>query len=137
MANKKVSDLSARQAQQKLARLSREQFITPHVKEEEFELEGFGTVLLRNLTVKQRRKVNELAKVAQDGYDPVRHTLIGIKFCMIDPQLTLEDLEELEEQDATIIDRLDAKIGQMNNVGAAPDMQAFLEMMRNSSTNST
>ena len=121
MAQDKVRALQARAEQQKA---SRELLLHPRRFRQDVLIEGLGAeVTLQSLSQEQRKDIQEKAQGDDGTYDGEQAGLLTIVACVVDPELTLNDLEALKQQDAAIIDELHMHIALMNQMGKVPELK--------------
>lgn len=123
MANRegKLRDLSAREEQRKL---SKEELLRPRKVVEEQFIPGLGgTVTLQSISHRQRQEFREASKFGTAEFDEDRFTLLSIVASVVDPALTLEDVEALKDQDATVIDELIVFISSLNMLGRSEELK--------------
>lgn len=116
--------LKALQQQQDQQRLSKEQLLTPRQLEEELTLESLGgTVRIRSLSHAQRQDIQKQS-MGEDGTpDQDLATMLSLVASIVEPELTVEDIKALREQDASVIDELSISIGSLNLMGRAGDIK--------------
>jgi hypothetical protein len=129
-----VRDLAAREAQQKA---SREMLLRPRRFRDEVFIEGIqATVTLQSLSLASRQIIQDRAQV--DGkYDEQLAGLLTIALSVVDPELTLEDVEVLKEQDVGIIDELHLHIAMMNNMGKVEGLKKESSKIETSDSDSS
>jgi len=99
--------VQALRAQDEQRRLSREQFLQPRIREEEVTVAGLGgTVVLRGITHGLRNDLRKQAKFSTPEYDDDLFTRLVMVHTIVDPELTIEDIEALMEQDSVVFDEL-------------------------------
>lgn len=107
-----------------LKRISKEHLLTPKIIEREVEIDALGgTVMLRSLTHAQRREIQDKCGFRTDKFDENQMTLLSIQYALVDPVLTEEDLEALNNQDYSVIDQLSLEISMMNFMGRAEEVK--------------
>ena len=114
MSNDNVKDLAAREAQR---RASKEDLLRPRRFRDDVFIEGIqATVTLQSLSQAQRQEIQEKAQV--DGqYNAELAGLMTIALSVVDPELSLDDVKALSQQDVGVIDELHVHIALMNNMG--------------------
>lgn len=118
-----IKDLQAREAQRKA---SREDLLRPRRFKEEVFVEGIqATVTLQSLSQEKRQEVQEKARVNGE-MDAELAGLLTIVASVVDPELTLADVEALKQQDAAVIDELHVHIAQMNMMGKHEELKKGL-----------
>lgn len=141
-----VTQLQGKEAQR---RINKAELLTPHIAYKDVEIPGLGSVEVRSLSVKERRKLREIGKVGvaesgepgdkdyEPGFDPDRFDLLCIVFGVSDPDLSIDDVEALAEQDSTITDFLGAQIQMINMVGRldTDDLKKESRRTQNSDSN--
>lgn len=116
--------MKAVEAQSEQRRLSREQFLQTKIRQEEVEIPGLGgTVLLQSVSHSVRRRLREEAspKDAVSGeprYDDDLFTKLYIAESIIDPELTLEDVERLDQMNSVVFDQIIMAITLFNTTDA-------------------
>lgn len=123
MANRegKLRDLSAREEQK---RLTKEELLRPRRVTDEQYIAGLdGTVMLRSISHAQRQELREKAGFGTDNFDEDVFTMLSIVESIVDPKITVEDLEALREQDATVIDELIVYISTLNMMGRSENLK--------------
>lgn len=103
----------------KTAILSRDQFLAPSVKTEEYVIpELGGAVVLRPLTRQDQLDIMRESKV--DGKtDQALNECLQIVRAFVEPALTMEDAGALRQHKAGIIDRLLMRINELSGFGRA------------------
>lgn len=123
-----VRDLQAREAQRKA---SREDLLRPRKYREEVFVDGIqATVTLQSLSQEKRQEVQEKARVNGE-FDGELAGLLTIVASVVEPELTLADVESLRQQDAAVIDELHVLIAQMNMMGKVTELKKGSEMTLN------
>jgi hypothetical protein len=123
MANRegKLRDLSAREEQK---RLTKAELLRPRrVKDEQYIAGLDGTVLLQSISHAQRQELRDKAGFGTETFDEDLFTMLSIVESIVDPKLTVEDLEALRKQDATIIDEFIVYISTLNMMGRSETLK--------------
>lgn len=116
-----VTDMRDRAAQRLI---SKEHLLTPHIVEKEVEIESLGgTVKVRSLTHAQRQEIQQKSGFGDKDFDQNHMTLLSIVYALVEPQLTFEDVEQLKQQDYTVIDELSLQISMLNMVGRSEELK--------------
>lgn len=102
---------------------SREELLTPRRNEEVVFVRTLGvSVRMRSLSRKARDELERQAKV--DGrYSQGRHELLILAHCIVDPDLSVSDVEALEEQDTAILDELSLHLNALNFRGKGEELK--------------
>lgn len=112
MSGANVSQLAAREAQQRLAR---EDLLSIHTREEEVTITSLGgTVKLKSLTARQRRELRDKAGWGTDNWDEELFTAYCVVACIVEPDITEADVEQLMEQDAAVWDEITLHVNLIN-----------------------
>lgn len=121
------------QAEAEQRRLSKEEFLQPRIHEEDIELQGFGGVVrVRSLSVRQRKELREQCGFGKDDtWDEDKFTKLMIRETLIEPQLTLEDVEQLEEMNMVLYDQLVSEITVFNVIGKVDEAKKGSKKIRN------
>lgn len=112
MAKDRETRLRALEQQSEQRRLSREQFLTPKIREEEVPIAGLGgSILIRSVSHSVRRRLREEATPTDPEtglavYDDDLFTRLFVVESIVDPELTHDDVEALEKQSATVFDQI-------------------------------
>jgi len=102
-------------------RASREALLRPHTRFDEPFIQSLGaSVKIKSMSFARREALQDLANV--DGeFDRVKFTVLSIIECLVEPQLTEEDVEALKLQDIAIIDELSLAITYINLPGGGAE----------------
>lgn len=116
--------LRALEAQEEARRLSKEELLKPRKVQKEVEIAGLeGTVKIQTISYQKRRELRQECKWNTPQYDDEEFTLGVVAESVIEPKLTREDLKELAEQDALLIDMLSMEINTLNLLGKAEELK--------------
>jgi hypothetical protein len=108
------------QAQAEQRRLSKEQLLRPQIREEDIHLISLGgTVRIRSLTHRTRQDLRQQAKFNTPEYDDDLFTQLVIVHSIIDPQLTMEEVEQFKEQNFVVWDEIITQLSMFNLLDAA------------------
>jgi hypothetical protein len=108
------------QAQAEQRRLSKEQLLRPQIREEDMHLISLGgTVRIRSLTHRVRQDLRQQAKFNTPEYDDDLFTQLVIINSIIDPQLTMEEVEQFKEQNFVVWDEIITQLSMFNLLDAA------------------
>lgn len=123
--------LKALQGQEAQRRLSREELLRPRIVTQEETLETMGglTVMLRSFTFEQRSQIKQECGAGTPQFDEDKFQLLSIVEALVDPTLTVQDLEELKKQNGEIIDELVMKITVLNLLGRSGELKKESEMI--------
>lgn len=125
----KLRDLSAREEQK---RLTKEELLRPRRVIDDQYIAGLdGTVSLQSISHRQRQELREKAGFGTDKFNDDEFTMLSIVESIIDPKLTIEDLEALRDQDATVIDELIVYISAINMMGRAESLKKESDPIQN------
>jgi len=128
-----TQDLLALEAREQQRRLSRQDLLQPKIIEKEVEIaELGGTVLLKSLSYEVRSSIRKATGWGSGNMDAELFELMLIAESVIDPPLTVDDLQELKKQDLTIIDVLSVECSILNSPGRATELKKGLEEILNS-----
>jgi hypothetical protein len=118
----KVKQLESQSEQR---RLSREELLHPEMFTKDVELGSLGgrTVVIRSISHKERVRIRTECKYGSPEFDEDKFTMKSIVESLVDPKLTESDLEQLAEQDASVIDELIVQIGLINMLGRTDDLK--------------
>lgn len=117
----KLRDLSAREEQRKL---SKAELLRPRkVVEETFINSLGGTITLQSLSHGRRQEIRQAAGFDTPEFDEDKFTMLSIVASIVDPEMTLDDLQALHDQDASVIDELIVKISVLNLLGRTEDLK--------------
>jgi hypothetical protein len=132
MAFGKEAKLRALEAQEQQRRLTREEVLKPRIRQEEVPIAGLGgTVLLRGITHGLRNDLRKQAKYGTPEYDDDLFTRLYIVHSIVDPPMTLEDVETLKEQDSVVFDELVLQINVFGLAGAAETLKKDSKLTQN------
>lgn len=97
-------------------RVSREDLISIHTRQEEVELAAFdgGVITLRSMTARRRRELREKAGYGGENWDEDYFTALCVVECLVEPQLNEADVAVLMEQDAGLWDELTLHVSLIN-----------------------
>lgn len=104
----------------KLKRLSKERLIAAKdIRTEEVDVpEWDGSLLLRGMTVTERRNCRSLAREANESgdvqVDDLKMSMLTICMCCVEPKLELEDVSYFEEKSSGVVQRLFNKILELS-----------------------
>lgn len=130
--------MKAVEAQQEQRRLSREQFLEPRIREDEVDVAGLGgSVLLRGMTHGLRNDLRNQAKYGTPEYDDDLFTRLVMVHTIVDPQLTMEDVDALKDQDSVVFDELVLHINIFSLAGAAEALKKGSRQTPNEDTASS
>lgn len=114
----------ALEAQETQRRLSKAELLAPRRVEDEVTIPQLGgTVVIRSLSHRERKELQAKSGFGTDDFDEDKLTFLGIVTSVVDPELSLADVEALAEQDYAIIDTLSTYITHINLFGAAGDLK--------------
>jgi hypothetical protein len=118
------TELKMLQAQNEQRRISKEELLTPKIVEREVRIESLdGTVKVRSLTFQQRQDLKQQAGVGTDRFDETNYVMLTIVESVVDPQLTLEDVEALRQQSGEIVDEISTQIMLINLIGRSGELK--------------
>lgn len=121
MSNSKVSELKAKQDQQ---RLSKEQLLTAYIRHREIEIpELGGTVYLRSINHRARQEMRQKSQWGTEEFDEDLFTMLCLIHSMEDPKLDESDIGQLKEQDMAIYDELVAEVTLLNMMGQGKELK--------------
>ena len=110
-----VTELKQKEQQR---RLSREDLIRPKIVEDELYIPRLGgTVKLRTLSQERRRKCRDGSGANTQEFDEDLFERLCIVYSVVDPELTIEDVDALVEQDVSILNELNVAIQILNSLG--------------------
>lgn len=97
-------------------RVSREDLITVHFREEEVEIAAFDGALitLRSMTTRRRRELRDRAGFGSDEWDDDLFTALCVVECIVDPALTEADVQAIMDQDVGLWDELTLHVSLIN-----------------------
>lgn len=108
------------QAQAEQRRLSKEQLLRPQIREEDVHLISLGgTVRVRSLSHRVRQELRQQAKFNTPEYDDDLFTALVIAHSIIDPQFTVEDVEQFKDQNFVVWDEIITQLSMFNLLDAA------------------
>jgi hypothetical protein len=108
------------QAQAEQRRLSKEALLRPQIREDDIHLISLGgTVRIRSLTHRVRQDLRQQAKFGSPEYDDDLFTELVIVHSIIDPQLTIEEVEQFKEQNFVVWDEIITQLSMFNLLDAA------------------
>jgi hypothetical protein len=108
------------QAQAEQRRLSREQLLRPQIREDDIHLISLGgTVRIRSLSHRVRQELRQQAKFNTPEYDDDLFTQLVIVHSIIDPQLTIEEVEQFKDQNFVVWDEIITQLSMFNLLDAA------------------
>jgi hypothetical protein len=117
----KLQDLESREEQRKL---SKQELLRPRLIEEDVFVTSLGgTVTLRSISHEARQRIREQCGFMTEKFDEDKFTMLSLVESIIDPQLTVEDIEELRKQDASVIDELVVQVSTLNMLGRTTDLK--------------
>lgn len=121
MSKAAVSQLKVQEEQR---RLSKEELLKPRIAKEEVFLESLqGTVMLKSLSHAERQKIRTEAGLGTPEWDEEKFTMLSLVYSVVDPDLTMEDLEALKEQSSAVIDELVTQVTFLNMLGQAGELK--------------
>jgi len=108
------------QAQAEQRRLSKEQMLRPQIREDDIPLLSLGgTVRIRSLTHRTRQELRQQAKFQTPEYDDDLFTALIIQHSVIDPQFTIDEVEQFKDQNFVVWDELITQLSMFNLLDAA------------------
>lgn len=129
-----VAQLKVAEAQR---RATREDILSPQIVEEDIYITSLDAwVIIRTMSHRKRKALQEKHKFGTPEYDDEAFTFEGIVQSLVEPKLTLEDVEALKDQNAAVVDEIINNITQLNMFGRALDLKKELEKMQNSGSDS-
>lgn len=135
MAEGREARLQSLEAQETQRRLSREQFLTPNIREEDVEIATLGgTVHMRGMTHGRRKALREEAKYGTPQYDDDLFTRLVIVETITDPQLNMPDVERILEQDSVVFDEIVLKLNIFALAGASESLKKGSSPTQNGDT---
>jgi len=103
------------QAQAEQRRLSKEELLRPQIREDDMPLLSLGgTIKVRSLSHRTRQDLRQQAKFNTPEYDDDLFTELVIVHSIIDPQFTLEDIEQFKDQNFVVWDELITQLTMFN-----------------------
>jgi hypothetical protein len=108
------------QAQAEQRRLSKEQLLRPQIREEDVLLISLGgTIRIRSLSHRVRQDLRQQAKFNTPEYDDDLFTELVIIHSIVDPQFTLEEVEQFKDQNFVVWDEIITQLSMFNLLDAA------------------
>jgi hypothetical protein len=108
------------QAQAEQRRLSKELLLRPQIREDDIHLISLGgTVRIRSLSHRVRQDLRQQAKFNTPEYDDDLFTQLVIVHSIIDPQLTIEEVEQFKDQNFVVWDEIITQLSMFNLLDAA------------------
>jgi hypothetical protein len=108
------------EAQAEQRRLSKEQLLRPQIREEDIHLISLGgTVRVRSLSHRVRQDLRQRAKFNTPDYNDDLFTELVIIHSIVDPQLTLEEVEQFRDQNFAVWDEIITQLSMFNLLDAA------------------
>ena len=108
------------QAQAEQRRLSKEQLLRPQIREEDMPLLSLGgSIRVRSLTHRVRQDLRQQAKFNTPEYDDDLFTQLVIVHSIIDPQLTIEEVEQFKDQNFVVWDEIITQLSMFNLLDVA------------------
>lgn len=116
--------LKALETQEAQRRLSKAELLQPKIVEEDVPIEKLGgTVRIRSLSGGLRTRIRKESGFQTPEFDSDKMELLTIVYSIIDPELTVGDLEALNAQDSGILDELSIKITMLNMLGQTEELK--------------
>lgn len=116
--------VSQLQSQEQQRRLSKEELLQPRIVKQETFVESLGgTVELKSLSHSERQRIRTEAGLGTPEWDEEKFTMLSIVYSVVDPDLSMSDLEALKEQNAAVIDELVTHITFLNMLGQAGELK--------------
>lgn len=110
----------ALEAQAEQRRLSKEQLLQPQIREDDIPLLSLGgSIRVRSMTHRTRQELRQKAKFNTPEYDDDLFTELVIVHSIIDPEFTLEDCEQLKDQNFVVWDEIITQLTMFNLLDAA------------------
>lgn len=135
MSDAKLKALQVADAQR---RLSKEQLLTPKLQSSEEEIPSLGgTVVLRTLTYAEREEIRGKAGWQTPQWDEAKFNLLAVAKSLVEPELSLDDIEQLRNINSQVIDELIIKINLINLTGKADEVKKELRRTQNSGSSSS
>lgn len=120
MAKGSKSGVAALKLAEQQRRASRDDILTPQIIEDDIYLVSLdATVRIKSMSHNMRKALQDKYKFGTEEWDEEGFNMEGIVKSMMDPELTLDDVEALKEQSATVIDELINAISHLNMFGRA------------------
>jgi hypothetical protein len=108
------------QAQAEQRRLSKDQLLRPQIREEDVHLISLGGMIrVRSLSHRVRQDIRQQAKFNTPDYDDDLFTELVIVNSIIDPQFTLEEVEQFKDQNFVVWDEIITQLSMFNLLDAA------------------
>lgn len=118
------SHLKALEQQEQQRRLSKADLLQPKIVEEDVYIEKLGgSVKIRSFTGEVRSRIRKESGFQTPEFDSDKMELLSIVYSIIEPELTKEDILELNKQDASILDDLSMKITMLNMLGQTEELK--------------
>ena len=96
----------------------------PSVPEEVYEIEEWDvSVLIRGMTKGMQVKLGKLLN--SEGTDAFDYQRELLKVCIVEPELTDEDIDQLYSKDSKVIDKIFLKINELNGLGGSAEAEQF------------
>ena len=96
----------------------------PSVPEEVYEIEEWDvSVLIRGMTKGMQVKLGKLLN--SEGTDAFDYQKELLKVCIVEPELTDEDIDMLYSKDSKVIDTIFLKINELNGLGGSAEAEQF------------
>jgi hypothetical protein len=120
----KPPHLSTLEAQQTQRRLSREELLTPRIRKGTITLKAFDGAELevQTLSNRQRQTLRAQARNDMGELDEDKWRLLMMCEMVVDPELSVEDLESLNGQDAAIVDELELQLTMFSMMGSVDEL---------------
>lgn len=135
MSNAKLKALQVADAQR---RLSKEQLLTPRIKQSEEYIPALeGTVVLKTLSYQERDDARNECGWQTAEWDESKFNLVCIAKSLVEPELTVEDAQELSKQNSQAVDELLIKINLLNLVGRTDEVKKGSKATPSSDTDSS
>lgn len=124
-----VHELKQKEAQR---RISREELLQPKIKEEDLPISELGgSVKIRSLSQERRRLIREGSKAGTPEYDEGYYELLLVVYSVVEPKMSMDDVEALKDQDASIIDQIIIGINMLNMFGTLDQLKNALSETQN------
>jgi len=96
----------------------------PSVPEEVYEIKEWDvSVLIRGMTKGMQVKLGKLLN--SEGTDAFDYQKELLKVCIVEPELTDEDIDMLYSKDSKVIDKIFIKINELNGLGGSAEADKF------------
>lgn len=96
----------------------------PSVPEEVYEIEEWDvSVVIRGMTKGMQVKLGKLLN--SEGTDAFDYQRELLKVCIVEPELTDEDIDQLYSKDSKVIDKIFLKINELNGLGGSAEAEQF------------